>query len=193
MRIDEREASNLFIDLITSDKYHNFFVTREKVTRGYNIERVKDNSFLISIERHPHLLFRTSSGIPSSAYQTVRVTYLFDADQMTINLEDESVIDTNIDYYLLAEEEIHSWFHYSGYADDIEDDLRSIKTKDEALDFATKEFNSIAWMEGISTEDLPDDFEANLLDSLKPMFIERFIEEWKRVQLEVDYEEDEDE
>ncbi|MEK0338491.1 MAG: hypothetical protein QQN41_13765 [Nitrosopumilus sp.] len=71
MSISEKEAIDMFIDIVDKGNCPDDSLDVQHIFRGYMISRKAPNKFQISIDRHPHLFGRPSKGISSSAFATI--------------------------------------------------------------------------------------------------------------------------
>lgn len=183
MSLSEKEAIEMFVNIVESGDYFDNSLEVKHIYRGYSIDQISPDKFRISIERHPHLFDRPSFGRASSAFATIKKTYELNTETQKVNFVDEEVVDIEIDYYALAEEdfsEVTDWF----LNEEERNKLVSLKTRDDVLDFAEElvEKNEIDKPSDelyITSYELPTDFSENLAPVLKRVFVDKIIEKWE--------------
>lgn len=139
--MNKKEAMNLFIKMIEAGEING--VQTKHVLRGYNIEQISPNEFHISYYRHPHLYGRPSQGKASSAYATLKNTYLINTETREATFVEEKVVDISIDYEELAMENVLPLID-TLYAQ--RKKLETIESDDEAEEYAESVFNTIEWI-----------------------------------------------
>ena len=182
--MSEGDAINIFVDLVESGNCPDDSLEVEHILRGYRVEKISPNRFRISVERHPHLFGRPSKGMQSSAFATVKRTYELDTETQKINFLGEEVVDIEINYYALVEEDFSPEMYEWWIDAEQKNELAKLETKEEALDFAEKliEINKINEpVDAIysTSYELPTDFKEKLIDVTKEIFIHKVMEEWK--------------
>ena len=178
MQLSEKEALDMFIDLVKTGECSDDSLDVEHIHRGCPIERLSPNMFRFSVERHPHLFGKPSKGKASSAFATVLRSYELDTDTEEIEFAGEEVLDIEIDYYALAEQDVEDT--WDAIKSDFDSKLEDLTSKDDVQEFAEIHFDEINWWfpyEG-SEYELPVDFRENLKEALRKTFIDKVLDEW---------------
>ena len=185
--MNKKEAKELFDNMIRKNECLEWGLTEKYISRPYSIEQISENEFIIEIERHPHLFGRSSIGFNSSAFATVIQKFKLETTTPKVSLMNEEVIDIDIDYEILAEEDFSSEFDDWWITDKDKAELEGLKTKEEVESFAVILFNKIDLAEiikdiYISDYELPEDFYSRILEAQKEVLIERVIEKWEYIK-----------
>ena len=178
-----KDTIEIFIDLIKKGLCPDDSLDVEHVLRGYNIKEISPNIFIISIERHPHLFGKSTKGMSSSAFATIERKYKLKIDKKVIEFVGEDVVDIDIDYDSMADEEDLSLLE-NNYDDENERELSSLTLKEDAKKFAIKYFESFDYEQlfdvlFISDYDLPSDFNQKLFEAIKEALIYEILEKWE--------------
>lgn len=177
------DALKIFIELIENDEIPG--IEPKHVLRGYKINQFSTTQFHIIYERHPHLYGRPSIGKASSAYATVEYTYLVDTENKKAELFDEKVVDINIDYYSMANEDVLNMIE-NGLYHELKQVEEMVSEKD-VMKYAEKVFNQIEWIPDpsifISEYDPSNKFDVEKYKrELKEIFMKEFMREWEMLR-----------
>ena len=185
--MNKKEAKELFDNMIIEDECLEWGLTEKYISRPYSIEQISENEFIIEIERHPHLFGRSSIGFNSSAFATVIQKFKLETTTPKVSLMNEEVIDIDIDYEFLAEEDFSSEFYDWWITDEDKAKLEGLKTKEEVESFAVMLFNKIDLVETNKTfyesdYKLPEDFYSRILEAQKEVLKEKVIQKWEHIK-----------
>jgi len=184
MELNKKEAYDLAIQIVKEGKCSDESLKEEHITRDYTLKAVSSDKYNLTIHRHPQIFGRESKGMLSSAFITLEKTYELNISKKSLVLIKEEVIDIEIDYSALADEDISIIFDY--YSGEVESKLNSLDSEQAVEIFAEEDFIGFDWQAGYEPEDynwLPKDFWKNLKMAQKEAFKNALIEEWKSLRI----------
>ena len=135
-----------------------------------------DGSTTFVVERHPHLFGRPSAGVPSSAFQRLRVTYRYSPDGGVV-IEDEVSLGAEIDEDLLALEEVALWREAIGSS--VLNELVAATTESEARALALAIVARWQWFTEYEAERIPNDQLLRVRTACAKAATEYLLDDWR--------------
>ena len=166
-------ALNSFFDLVYEGKCPDRTLRFKHYERCI-IEKINRNQYIIKIERHPHLFGKRTLKERSSAFAMVERTYKFNTwlNKIEYSEEEDIVLDMEIDYELLAEEEVNNWKKDIDFLKAITE----LKHENDVRKFASDKLKEINLADiYISRYELPNEF----IEKLKVAVINEVFYFWR--------------
>ena len=171
---------------------------REVAERVHRLEHfeLRDGVLHFALERHPHVLGRTSRGIPSAGYLIIEQQYTFDPTHQLTRLVGERCTGLSVNVQWLVEEEVDSLLDASGrhsqyYHCATVEEVRALAEKDCTPDWLDQLQDAILIPpSGLPTDKNLDQAWREICDEFKARwsstYVERILERWEAMKADND-------
>lgn len=179
---EEIQAGEVLDEMILDGALYEWGITKRHL---YDIEKfkIKANGLAeFCIERHPHLLGRSSTGKKSSAFATVIQRFELDWQDKSVKLLSEKVVDFELDIYELAYEDVTSFLNEGGELYALESEISKLTDEKMVEEFAEKKFGEYCWWDSyevLEEKYTPPNFKQKMMAELKRVFVSSIISAWE--------------